>query len=336
MPVLHALKLAVAVVLVLAAVLAPVAADEFRWQVDEERGEADLSFGAQPVVRYMFAYDTSTPARRAETFKPYHHVFGPGTGALITKGIGGLYTHHRGLFVGWNDIRFDGNRVDTWHGRAASQRHVRFVERKADANSGTMTAEIHWLDSQGEPFLAETRTLTASKILNPPWTSISPRIAGPGYAWRIDWSTKLESRRGQITLGGDRQHAGFQFRAAQAVAEANAARYIRPAGFPQQPEAFQVGDAGNPPKHIDLGWLAMTYELEGKRYTVEYFEAPGMPKPSLYSERPYGRFGAFFKAELDEDRPLEMRYRLIVSSGAAPLQEEVAKRYSRFASETAE
>src|SRR5690606_32364806 len=111
------------------------AADEFRWQVDEEKGEADLLVGEQPVVRYMFAYDTSSASRRAETFKPYHHVFAPGSDRIITKGVGGLYTHHRGLFVGWNRIQFGEKSVDTWHGRGASQQHMRFVDKQADANS---------------------------------------------------------------------------------------------------------------------------------------------------------------------------------------------------------
>ena len=70
----------------------------------------------------------------------------------------------------------------------------------------------------------------------------------PGLTgWKIDWSSSLESKVGTITLAGDRQHAGFQFRADQPVADANGATFIRPADFPQDSKAIQVGDKGNRP-----------------------------------------------------------------------------------------
>lgn len=300
-------------------------ADEasFRWIDNPRTGTADLMYGDQPAIRYMYAFDRSTPEREHETYKVYHHVFGPGTGEIITKGAGGKYTHHRGLYVGWNKmIAGDKTSYDFWHcTKGAHQRHAKFLEKKADEKRGTMTAEIHWNDAEGVPVIVETRTVTATK---------SPAESGKEPAWQIDWKTTLESRRGEIRLEGDRQHAGFQYRAAQHVAETNGARFIRPKGFPQQEQAFQVGDKGDPPPHINLGWLAMHYELDGKTYTVEYFEDPSLPKPSLYSERPYGRFGAFFKTKLTEDNPLTMRYRVRVSAGTPPAQEAIQKRYDRF------
>ena len=297
----------------------------FHWEKNEEQKTADLKYGDQPVLRYMHAYDPSSKARLDETYKVYHHVFGPGTGTLITKGAGGLFPHHRGLYVGWNKTQAGGQSYDFWHcTKGAHQKHVAFKEMTGDAESGTMTAEIHWNDADGKPVIVESRTVTVSKV---------PASGAPGYGWQIDWSTKLESRRGEIELTGDRQHAGFQYRAAQSVAESKGARYVRPEAFPQQPEAVQVGDSGDPPAHINLGWFAMTSEIDGKRYTVEYFEDPSLPKPSLYSERPYGRFGAFFKAKLTEEKPLEMQYRLVVTTGETPERDAIQKRYDEFVSE---
>lgn len=303
-----------------------LAADrEFRWQDDPQAGTADLLYGEDPVLRYMYRFDRSTKEAAEETYKPYHHVFGPGTDQIITKGAGGLYPHHRGMYVGWNKTTFDGQTLDFWHcTRGAHQKHVRFLEKAGNAERGTMTAEIHWNDPEGNPVVVETRTVTVRPVTG---------VTDKEYAWQIDWKTRLESRRGDIELNGDRQHAGFQFRAAQEVAEEKSARYIRPRGFPQQADAVQVGDQGDPPKHINLPWFAMTYPLGDERYTVEYFEDPSLPKPSLYSERPYGRFGAFFKTTLEPDEPLTMRYRLIVSRGAAPERDEIDERYTQFTSE---
>jgi hypothetical protein len=114
------------------------------------------------------------------------------------------------------------------------------------------------------------------------------------------------------------------------VAKENSARYVRPAGFPEQETAFEVEDGKNPDKHVNLGWLAMTYPIGNERYTVQYCEDPSLPKPSRYSERPYGRFGAFFKAELTPEKPLTMTYRLLVTPGEPPARETLQKRYDEF------
>ncbi len=294
----------------------------FRWVDHPESGTADLMLGDAPVIRYMYAFDTSTDERQHETYKVFHHVFGPGSENVITKGPGGKYTHHRGLFIGWNKTSFGDQTLDFWHCKnGAHLRHVRFLDQTADRQHGSMTAEIHWNDAESNPVITELRTVSVTR---------GPETNGPDTSWQIDWKTSLTSHRGTIELSGDRQHAGFQYRAAQHVADVNGARYIRPAGFPEQSEAFQVNDKGNPPAHIDLGWFAMTYELDGQQYTVEYFEDADLPKPSLFSERPYGRFGAFFKTTLESDQPFEMRYRLIVTSGDPPKRNEIDKRYRQF------
>lgn len=297
----------------------------FHWVDDEAAGTADLLYGDQPVVRYMYAYDASSKERLHETYKVYHHVFGPGTETLITKGPGGLYTHHRGLFVGWNKTSFDGKTLDFWHcTKGAHLRHIKFLGKEGDADRGAMTAEIHWNDAQGKPVIVENRSLEVTRL---------PLEDGKTFGWQIDWKSTLNSQRGDIRLDGDRQHAGFQFRAAQSVAEAKSARYIRPANFPQDPVAIEVGDKGNPPRHINLNWFAMTSDYAGQPFTVEYLEDPALPKPSLYSERPYGRFGAFFKTTLTADNPLTMRYRVNVVPGKAPSTADVQARYDRFVSE---
>ena len=114
-----------AVILVLVTAVPTSAAEKsegFRWVNRPEAGTADLLDGDRPALRYMFAFDRSNPQRAEETFKVYHHVFGPGTGDLLTKGPGGLYSHHRGLFVGWMRTRFDGETEDFWHGKVVPTR----------------------------------------------------------------------------------------------------------------------------------------------------------------------------------------------------------------------
>ncbi len=302
------------------AISAEDTAKGFRWQDDPAAGTTELKFDGRPVLRYMYAYDTSTEQRAHETFKVFHHVFGPKSGEQITKGPHGKYTHHRGLFFGFNKTKFEDQELDFWHCRKGEhQRHIKFEKLSADDKSARMIAEVHWIDREGKPVIVESRDYTVRPL---------GHENGNGYV--IDFQSRLESRRGTITVDGDRQHAGFQIRAAQQIAETNGATYIRPAEFPQQPDAYQVNDRTDPNKHINLGWLAMTYELDGRRYTFEYFEDPQTPKPSRYSERPYGRFGAFFSTQFTEDKPLLARYRVIVTEGETPSQEKIQQRYDEF------
>lgn len=299
---------------------------KFHWNNNEEAGTADLLYVDEPVLQYVYAFKEQDGKPTAETSKVFHHVFGPGSGTLLTNGPGpGLYPHHRGMFVGWRRTIFDGGEIDSWHcppGKGEHLRHSKFIEMEGDDRHGTMTAEINWVDREGKPVIVETRTVDVHPVASK---------AEPGHSWQIDWTSTLKSVRGEIRLDGDRQHSGFQFRAAQPVAVEKSARYIRPEGFPETPTAVEVNDNSQPDGHINLGWLAMTFPLEGKQYTVEYFEDPSLPKPSRYSERPYGRFGAFFKATLDEAHPLTMRYRVNVSAGEPASRSEIQQRYEAFA-----
>ncbi|MBL8753027.1 MAG: PmoA family protein, partial [Planctomycetes bacterium] len=56
------------------------------------------------------------PARHAATCKPWHQLFAP-DGRQLTKDLGGEYEHHRGLFVGWNQVRCGDTRFDFRHCR---------------------------------------------------------------------------------------------------------------------------------------------------------------------------------------------------------------------------
>src|SRR5688572_13662958 len=69
------------------------------WSFADGQGYRDVQFDGKTVLRHMNVWD---PARRAETFKPFTHVFDFAGEKPITKGPGGAFTHHRGMFIGWN------------------------------------------------------------------------------------------------------------------------------------------------------------------------------------------------------------------------------------------
>lgn len=293
----------------------------FQW-VETAGQYFELQRDGLPVLRYMCAkFDDSTQRRRDETYKPFHHVFSPDGGVLLTKGDpDGLYPHHRGLFYGFNQVTYgDGQRCDVWHcTQGAYQSHERVIRQHADAESGGHVVAVDWHGRRGEVFAREQRGLTVRKRPN---------------GLEIDFASHLETSDGKpIHLDGDPQHAGFHFRAAQEVAADTERQtyYIRTDGKgalhetrnwdPNGRNAAMNAQCENRP------WLAMSVMIGGKRYTVLYIDHPDNPKPARFSERPYGRFGSYFVADVTQEKPLDVKYRVWVQTGEMTVEECAAMR----------
>src|SRR5262249_58914381 len=124
----------------------------------------------------------------------------------------------------------------------------------------------------------------------------------------VSFVSRLRSTGSKIKLDGDPQHAGFQFRASQEVAEKTASKtyYLRPDGIGKPGETKQGGD---------FPWKGMSFVLGTQRYTAAYLDKPTNPKPAQYSERDYGRFGSYFVAEVTPEKPLEISYRVWLHKG---------------------
>lgn len=267
----------------------------------------DCLFDSRPVTRLM--YLTYDPAKQEETKKVFHHVFDPAGENFITKGAGGKYPHHRGLFVGWNKAVVGDQTYDFWHlpRPQVSQRHAGFIDQMAGPVFAHETSKINWCDAEGKPVIEEERTLTVFRQ-EPP-------------AILLEWSTTLRSLAGEISLNGDLHHAGFQYRAADEVA-----------GRESETHYLHPPDGVDRPNAPEIPWSAMSYALGDSRFTVAHMNHPDNPRPTDYSdeERKYGRFGAFLTHQLKPDQPLELRYRLYIVEGYPPSPEQIDARYLDF------
>lgn len=280
------------------------AAKTFSWN-DTAGKHTDLTYDGRPVLRYMYAaLDESSKDARHATMKPYHHVFDPATGkTLLTKGPGGLFPHHRGLFFGFNRISYgEGGKqkADTWHcNNGEFTGHQGFTSQEAGPVLGRHLANINWFGQKADLFATEQREMTAYSL--------------PGGTL-IEFASRLKSEVGPVKLDGDPQHAGFQFRATQEVPDKTKDQtyYLRPDGK-GEPGKFRnwPGDKG----HVDLPWNALSIVVGDQRYTVAMLDRPQNPKEARFSERDYGRFGSYFEYELDENKPLELNYRVWVQEG---------------------
>jgi len=306
----------VAIVFSLCAVLAShdatAAEGKFSWQ-DVTGEHLDLLYDGQPVVRYMYkALDESTPEAREATMKVYHHVWSPDGKTLLTKGPGGLYPHHRGLFYGFNKITYDGQEADTWHCRLGEwQSHEKELSRQADADGASHSVAIDWHGRDGEVFAHEERQLSMKRGKN-----------GDAEGWVIDFASRLKPS-GDLTvhLDGDPQHAGFQFRASQEVPDKTAKQtyYLRPDGKGKPGETrnwdHTKPNASSNKQTENLPWNALSMVIGDKRFTVLYIDHAENPKPARYSERDYARFGSYFVADVTKDKPLDVKYRIWVQAG---------------------
>lgn len=282
----------------------------FRWH--DTAGEYnELRFGDRPVLRYMYkALDDSTKEARELTYKMYHHVFDPKGTRTVTKGPGGRYTHHRGLFYGFNKIRYDGVGVDTWHCKGDTHlSHEDFLSKDEGPVLGRHRLAIDWHGVGKKVFAKEEREMTVYNV--------------PG-GQLIEFASRLRSTGPVVKLAGDPQHAGFQFRADNEVAAKTNKQtyYLRPDG------KGGPGETRNWPgrkDHVNLPWNAMSFVLGDQRYTCCYLDNPANPKEARYSERDYGRFGSYFEYELNGSNSLDTNYRIWLQEGEMTGEQVAAK-----------
>jgi Family of unknown function (DUF6807) len=286
--------------------------DVFSWH--DTPGEfSELRYKNETVLSYMdHPLDESSKEKREETFKVYHHLFDL-DGNRVTKGPGGLYTHHRGIFYGFREVTYDdGKKTDIWHCPKASQQHEKVLDTEAGPVLGRQRVLIAWHGEQKEIFAHEERELTVYAV--------------PGGRL-VEFASRVRPVKGTVHLDGDPQHAGFHFRADQGVAEdKNKVQtiYIRPDGV-GKPDETRNWEPKTKQGPVNLPWDAMSFVLNDKRYTAAYLDRPENPKEARYSERDYGRFGSYFVADATEEKPVHVRYRLWLQDGQMTVAEVAAK-----------
>jgi hypothetical protein len=303
----------------LLAVLAMPAIAAAAFELKDAQGDhLDVVLDGRTVARYMYAFDASTPERLHETYKPYLHILDAEGKEPITKGPGGLYSHHRGIFCGWK-ITVAGKTYDFWHivrDLANAKKvfgkphflmlHRRFEDLEAGADRAAFTAVIDWADPDGKTLVQERRTMTLA------------RVPAPALA-QVDFATRLKAVAGDTDFGGDPEHAGVQYRPADQV-DTKKTVYVFPEG---------VTDVK---QEKDLPWAAVTYVLGGKTYSVLAVNHPDNPKGTVWSAyRDYGRFGAYPVFRVKEGAEQVLRYRFLVLQGGLPPRDDLKKRAEEFA-----
>ena len=281
----------------------------YSWQPSGAGDFTELSFESRPVLRYMHKpLDESSKQAREESYKVFHHLYDPAGKQLVTKGPGGQFTHHRGIFYGFNKTTYGaGKNVDIWHcTKDTHQAHEKLLSSDAGPVLGRHAVQIAWRGEGKEVFARERRELTVYSV--------------PG-GQLLEFASELTPVIAPIKLDGDPQHAGFHFRAANEV-DAKKTYFLRPSGKGE--EGKEQNWPGNK-QQVNLPWNAMSFVLGDQRYTCAYLDHPQNPKEARFSERTYGRFGSYFVHTVEEGKPLVVRYRLWLQEGELKAEETASK-----------
>ncbi|MBN2293509.1 MAG: PmoA family protein [Pirellulales bacterium] len=293
----------------------PTSKASLTWKHQKDK-YSELSAGDRPVMRYMCQpVDKTSKESRFATGKVFHHLYDPAGKRFVTNGPGGLFPHHRGLFFGYTNCSYEGcPKANTWYCHDGElQTHEGTVSEESGPVLGRHQVKVDWRNQKGEVFAKENREMTVYNV--------------PGGTM-VEFATNLKSTVGKVKLDGDAQHAGFQFRASNDVAEKTSKQtyYLRPDGK-DKPGSFRNPDRKNreaTPKCKDLPWNAVSFVLDNKRYTVVYIDSPQNPRPSWHSERDYARFGCYFPYEIDKGKDLTATYRVWLQEGEMNVAEAAA------------
>jgi len=255
--------------------------------IDKAGEHLDCFFGNRPVYRYVYRFD---PDNFHDTYKPFHHVCDFEGEYFITKGPGGMDSHHRGMYIGWNETKVGGKSYDFWSmGDKSTQRHKAFVPQATSAGPvlARRAALVDWVTPDGEPVVRDRRETVVYRQ--------------PEGRRLFDMLFLVEPLKGPTRLDGHLHHAGFHFRADNEVAFKRASsRYVLPPGVKR------VNDQADGP------WAVGSFVMRDKRYAILHMSGPANPNSTVYSTRDYGRFGAFFQTGIDIGKPLVLQYRVLV------------------------
>jgi hypothetical protein len=279
---------------------------------DKNSELSQVTLEGKPVLQFVHPVLKEGKEREA-SYKPFHHLF-DNSGSLVTKGAGGQFTHHRGIFLGFSKVTYGNNvKVDIWHCKDDThQAFQKVLLRESGPVLASEKDQIAWNGKNKETFAVEERQLIVYKV--------------PG-GQLVEFQSVVRTTGGPVLLDGDPQHAGFHFRASNDVAEKTFKQtiYLRPDGEDQPGASRNWPDLKT---HINLPWNAMSFVLNDKRYTALYLDNSTNPKEARFSERPYGRFGSYFVTEITKENPLKLKYQIWLQDGKIDIESAKLKSQS--------
>ncbi|HKJ69194.1 MAG TPA: DUF6807 family protein [bacterium] len=289
------------------------AAPAFHWE-NTPAVHLDLLLNQKRVFRYSYEMDDQFEEGETLTAlnKAFYHIFDLQGADVITNGPKeGLWSHHRGIMIGWRDVGFQGEELSFWGMEDLTvQKHIEFLREVAGPVLGQTRALIHWNDSTGTTIIEEEREATIYR-------------QSPPAILMLDFTSTLRASDGPVMLDGNAEHGGVQYRAHNDVADE--------APGAEQPTYYFHRDNIDPHEDYNLPWVGMSYGLRNNTYSVLDMDHPDNPDSTIWSAyRDYGRFGPFFRTDLDANETLTIHYRFWISEDSMPDRDVLASKYAAY------
>ncbi|MDD3187845.1 MAG: PmoA family protein [Bacilli bacterium] len=286
----------------------------FKWENRPDK-HLDLFFDGKREFRYDYELDNHFEKGKtyAALNKPFYHIYDlKGENMITNEGLEeSEFPHHKGIMIGWRRLGFNGENISFWGMEDLNvQKHMEFNRNVAGPVVAETEALIQWNDSSGVTIIEERRQ------------AIIYRQSSPDILL-MDFTSSLKAVNGPVILDGDANHAGVQFRAHNDVAK----------GAPGAKKAtyYFHQDSINPLEDFNLPWVAMSYGLNNKSYSILQMNNPDNPDPTIWSAyRDYGRFGPFPRKDLDANETLTLHYRFWISESDMPDRDVLSSKYNAF------
>lgn len=285
----------------------------FNWENTPGK-HLDLFLDKKRVFRYSYELDDHFEKGEILTArnKAFYHIYDLQGEDVITNGPEkGLWSHHRGIMIGWRDVGFQGQKLSFWGMEDLTvQKHINFQKTIAGPVVAKVEALIHWNDSTGTTVIEEKRQATIYRQF-------------PPVILLLDFASTLKAMNGSVTLDGNAEHGGVQYRAHNDVVE-------KVPGT-KKPTYYFHQDGIDPHEDYNLPWVGMAYGLRNKMYSVLDMDHPDNPNPTIWSAyRDYARFGPFFREELDANETLNIHYRFWISEDSMPDRDILSSKYAVY------
>jgi hypothetical protein len=136
--------------LLLAIGSSPAVADgSFTFVKDDDAGTLTLKEGSRKVFSFVYRPrlqpGVSAEYRRAGYMHPLYDL----SGEPLTQDFPKDHYHHRGIWLSWPWMKYEGKKIQLWHPSPLRQQFDRWIERKAEADRAVLALRNDWvLDGQ--------------------------------------------------------------------------------------------------------------------------------------------------------------------------------------------
>jgi len=285
---------------------------------DPASGQIEITDSGEPVLRYNHktvepgeALAKVTPANRiyARARSDYIHPLFGLNGEVLTRDWPVDHPHHRGIYWAWPEVDYGTNRGDLHALQKVFARPTSTIRLESGRRFAEVEAQNLWLWEDREPIVREQAIIRAY------------RATAEGRV--IDLAFRFVALKDGVTLArrGTDQYGGLSLRMATPAAQAISVQTDPSNAVPRRAWSDLSGVFGR--ARVESGLTVLQHQ-QNPDYPGDYYQVPALS----WCQPTFPAAGTRYA--LQRDKPLVLRYRLIIHAGARPDEGTVARWWDAF------